>query len=67
MGSNTNTELRDRKFPASVFTQLLARREACVVGSLDGNDSQPSTYFIRVPDQKQGLADEEPPPGRKPS
>jgi hypothetical protein len=58
MGSSTNTDLRDRKFPSSVFTQLLERRQACIVGSLDGNDSQPSTYFVRVPDQDDPETDD---------
>jgi hypothetical protein len=48
--ASTNTDLQERKFPASVFTQLLERRHAVVVGSLDGNDSRPSTWFVDIPD-----------------
>jgi hypothetical protein len=49
--ASKNTDLRERKFPSSVFTQLIERRQAVVVGSLDGNDSQPSTWFVDIPDE----------------
>ena len=48
--ASTNTDLRERKFPSSVFTQLVERRQAVVVGSLDGNDSQPRTWFVEIPE-----------------
>jgi TraM recognition site of TraD and TraG len=49
--ASTNTDLRERKFPSSVFTQLVERRHAVVVGSLDGNNSQPGTWFVEIPEQ----------------
>jgi hypothetical protein len=49
--ASTNTDLRERKFPSSVFTQLIERRHAVIVGSLDGNDSQPGTWFVEIPEQ----------------
>jgi hypothetical protein len=49
--ASTNTDLRERKFPSSVFTQLIERRHAVVVGSLDGNDSRPGTWFVHIPDE----------------
>jgi type IV secretory pathway TraG/TraD family ATPase VirD4 len=52
-GSSTNTELRERKaLPTTVLTQVIQRRQAAVVGSLDGGN-KPKTYFVKVPDDDE--------------
>jgi type IV secretory system conjugative DNA transfer VirD4/TraG family protein len=48
--SSRQKALRDRKnLPSSILTQVLRRGEAVVIGSLDGGESMPGTYFLRVP------------------
>ena len=39
------------KVSSSVLTQLVERRHAVIVGSLDGNDSRPGTWFVHIPDE----------------
>jgi len=51
-GSSTQKELRERKLPASVFTDVMERRQGMIVGSLDGGKSQ-DVRFIRVPDDEE--------------
>lgn len=47
-GSNSHWEIRERKrLPETVFTELLRRREAVVIGSLDGKSRD--TVFVRIP------------------
>lgn len=51
MGSSSQRELRERKaLPVNVLTQVLQRRQAVIVGSLDGGNSQPDTRFLQTPD-----------------
>jgi TraM recognition site of TraD and TraG len=51
VSASSNTDLRERKFPSSVFTQLIERRHAAIVGSLDGMESQPGTWFVEIPEK----------------
>jgi hypothetical protein len=42
--------LRERKnLPTSVLTHVLKRGQAVVIGSLDGGETTPGTYYISVP------------------
>lgn len=51
-GSSTQKELRERKLTASVFTDVMGRREGMIVGSLDGGKTQ-DVRFVRVPDDEE--------------
>lgn len=51
-GSSTQRELKERKLPAGVFTQVLGRRQAMIVGSLNGGKTQ-KVRFVRVPDDEE--------------
>lgn len=51
-GSSTQKELKERKLPASVFTDVLGRRQAMIIGSLNGGETQ-DVRFVRVPDNKE--------------
>jgi hypothetical protein len=56
-GSSTSRqrELRERKnLPSTILTQVLKKGEAVVIGSLDGGETRPSTYFLRVPPPDDG-------------
>jgi type IV secretory pathway TraG/TraD family ATPase VirD4 len=49
VGSSTQQDLRERKtLPTAVLTQVMRRGQAVVIGSLDGNKSEPTTRFVRV-------------------
>lgn len=53
-GSVSSTpELRERKsLPHRILTRLLKQREAVVIGSLDGRETQPDMFFMRARDRK---------------
>jgi hypothetical protein len=54
-GSSSNTELRERKaLPTAILTEVIARRQAAVIGSLDGGDD-PGLWFVRVPDEDEAI------------
>lgn len=50
LGSSNQTELRERKgLPTHIMTQVLGSGQGVFVGSLDGGDSAPGSYFVKVP------------------